>query len=249
MPMMGSTTRPKLKLYRLFWEAIDWVYPPVCGGCGKIGIRWCNECHQQVTRITAPICPHCGRSQPNSEVCSLCQIFPPACNSIRSWAVFQGPLRLAIHRLKYERDLSLGDTFAGFLTNLLVELDWKPDIVTAVPLSRERVRQRGYNQAEKLGKPIAMNLDLVFRSDVIERVRDTRSQIGLSAQERRINVNNAFLADNRLVLGMRILLVDDVLTTGATIQTCAQALLDAGADSVYGLTLAQAAMHSDPADR
>lgn len=164
---------------------------------------------------------------------------------IRSWAIYQGPLRKAIHGLKYHRNLALGDYFAPALIQVLAAQNWNIDLIVPVPLSPNRRRQRGYNQAEILAFPLALAIHKPLISRALIKQRETPSQVGRSANERQENVKDAFFAHPRFVSGRSILLVDDVVTTGATMSACAEALLNAGAHSVYGLTLARALSHSD----
>ena len=250
MSLAGFQARPAYSFYHLIWTAIDWVYPPACGGCEKPGVRWCAECQAQITRPDAHLCPLCSRPQPDpfGGICSTCQQSNSGCADIRSWAIFQGPVREAIHRLKYKGDIGLSETFTTKLVELLVELNWKVDIVTAVPLSRQRLKQRGYNQAGLLGWPLAKALCVPYASQAIVRIRNTGSQVGLSIRERQDNVNGAFSAHPRLGRGKNVLIIDDVLTTGATMQACARALLEAGANSVYGITLAKAPLRGHRQD-
>ena len=121
-------------------------------------------------------------------------------------------------------------------------------MVAAVPLSRQRFKQRGYNQAGLIGWPLAKALNVSYASQAIVRIRNTGSQVGLSIRERQENVSGAFSAYPRLVRGKNILIIDDVLTTGATMQACARVLLEAGANSVYGITLAKAPFHGHRQD-
>jgi competence protein ComFC len=248
MSLAGFQARPVYSFYHLIWTAIDWVYPPACGGCEKPGVRWCAECQAQITRPDAHLCPLCSRLQPDGTICSACQQSNPGCTDIRSWAIFQGPVREAIHRLKYKGDIGLSETFTTKLVELLVELNWKVDTVTAVPLSRQRLKQRGYNQAGLLGWPLAKALCVPYASQAIVRIRNTGSQVGLSIRERQENVRGAFGANPRFVRGKNVLIIDDVLTTGATMQACARSFLEAGAFSVYGITLAKAPFHGHRQD-
>jgi ComF family protein len=119
-------------------------------------------------------------------------------------------------------------------------LDWPVDLITSVPLGLVRFRERGYNQATLLARPIALFLNIPFSSKALLRTRETRTQVGLSVNERMENMTGAFLAKNELVQGKNILVVDDVATSGATLNSCAKALLDGGALKVYGFSLARA---------
>jgi ComF family protein len=122
----------------------------------------------------------------------------------------------------------------------LKKLNWSLDIITSVPLGLVRFKERGYNQATLLARPIALCLDMPFSTRVLTRTRDTRSQVGLTVSERHDNMVDAFHADSNLVCGKNILVVDDVATSGATLNACANALLNGGANNVYCFSLARA---------
>lgn len=218
---------------------IDWVYPPSCGGCHDFGIRWCESCQAKVQEVGTKICPICGDFHNGQGVCQRCSTAPPAFDAVRSWGVFSGPLRNAIHALKYKNDLGLGEVLASYLIKYFNQLNWSIDLVQPVPLSKQRKNERGYNQAEYLARPFSYALNLPFTTRAVKRIRNTRSQVGLSAEQRVENVQNAFVTDNRIVTNKKILLIDDVTTTGATIKSCAEALRKGGAEKVYGLTLAR----------
>jgi len=159
---------------------------------------------------------------------------------LRSWAVFAGPVRRALHRLKYRRDVALGEALARPLIDMLRTLRWPVDLVVPVPLGLARLAQRGYNQSALLAKPLALACGLAYQPQALRRARETRSQVGLSAASRRENVSGAFQADRQSVSGKVILVMDDVATSGATLDACASALLQAEARRVYCLTLARA---------
>jgi len=227
--------------YRAVWRGVDWLFPPVCGGCGSPGARWCAECAAQTRRLTPPWCPRCGEPAPGAALCRRCQELPPAFEQLRSWALFEGPVRAALHRIKYRRDLPLADALAASLVELYRStLQWHLDMVVPVPLSAQRRRARGYNQAALFAFPLALALGLSYRPAALERTKHTRSQVDLSWRERRRNVAGAFQANPAAVSGQHILLVDDVATTGATLNACAAALQAGGARSVYALTVARA---------
>lgn len=159
---------------------------------------------------------------------------------MRSWLVFDSPIRQALHRLKYRRDVGLGDALAAQMAEHVVSLEWPLDAIVPVPLGAKRLRERGYNQTALIARPLALALGLHYQPAALRRTRETRSQVGLSAPERRENVRNAFSAEPQLVRGKTILVLDDVATTGSTLSSCAEALLSAGAKDVFALTVARA---------
>ena len=231
---------PVYRIYQLAWTALDWLYPPACGGCGQPGARWCPTCQNTIHLLHPPLCPHCGQSLINDQPCYGC---PPGgyhFQALRAYAEFNGPLRSAVHRLKYKGDLPLGEVLARPLAGLLHSLGWEVELVVPVPLGVARAQERGYNQAALLAFPLAMACGLPYRPKALRKTRQTRTQVGLSRTARRENVAGAFQADSHTVLGRSILVVDDVATSGATLDACAAALLGAGASAVYALTLARA---------
>lgn len=232
-------------LYRFLWSALDWLYPPRCAGCGQAGTRWCLTCQSRCQPICGPVCQTCGEPYRHGALCSDCRSSPPQYRALRSWAVFAGPLREAHHRLKYRQDLGVGEALSPHLIQLLQELSWPVQLVVPVPLSPKRLRERGYNQAALLARPLALATGLSYRPRALSRVRETPTQVGLREKERLQNVMGAFGADPNQVNGKTVLVIDDVATTGATLNSCAQALLTAGAKNVYGLTLARATYRND----
>ena len=236
---------PKLGLYRGFWTAVDWVYPPSCAGCEKFGERWCIECRASVQVLQDNLCAKCGLPEAHNALCARCQVAPPPFEAIRGWGQYNGALRTAIHRLKYRHDLGLAEALSRHLIDHFITLAWPVDLITAVPLSPARLSERGYNQSGLLAYPFALAQKLPFLPAAIYRTRETVSQVGLSAHDRHENVRDAFAALPNLVHRKTVLVIDDVATTGATLNFCAAALLQAGAHAVFGLTLARAVGLSD----
>ena len=183
------------------------------------------------------------------DICLDCLAQRPAYTALRSWGVYGGPLRKAILRLKYGRDIGMGEVLSKHLIELYNGLQWSIDLVVPVPLGIARWKQRGYNQAGLLALPLAYAMGIPYQSAALRRTRETSSQVRLGAQERHKNVKDAFRASPRLVSGKRILVIDDVTTTGSTITACAQALTMAGASAVFGMTLARAILQADVDDQ
>lgn len=239
--MVGHTW--KHRIYRGFWASLDWLFPPVCGGCGRSGTRWCSACQEKVQTISGPVCDTCGLPQADSGLCKRCQQKYPSFRLLRSWAVFEDPLQEALHRLKYRRDIGLGEALAEQMSGYVKQLDWPADTLIPIPLGKKRLKERGYNQVAMIAAPLSMQLGFDFYPAALIRARETRSQVGLSALERQENVQDAFIADKNKVDGRIVLLMDDVSTTGATLSSAAEALYAAGARDVFAVTIARALPH------
>jgi len=230
------------RLYRQFWLGVDLLFPPRCVGCGRVGARFCDDCLAAAPHVSQPVCARCGNPLPPREsLCPQCRLHPPAFAAARAWALMEGSARQAVHRLKYRRDLALADVLAAQLLALVQSLGWPVETVVAVPLGKQRQKARGYNQAALLAFPLALGLGVPWARHALARVRETRSQVGLDIAARRRNVARAFQAmDAAAVRGKTVLLVDDVMTTGATLDASARALLHGGAAQVYAVTVARA---------
>jgi competence protein ComFC len=234
-------------LYHLLWTALDWLYPPQCAGCNEPGVGWCSSCKKLFQHPGKTICPICGDIQGSETICNACIVSPPAYKMLRSCGLFLEPLTSAVHQLKYNNNLGLGILFSQYLVELYQQLNWRVDMITAVPLSHKRTQERGYNQSAMLALPMALSINIPFKPSALRRIRETKSQVGLGKPERAVNVRDAFQSSPKLVQGKTVLVIDDVITTGATMQACTTALLAAGAASVYGMSLARAVYHSDSA--
>ena len=230
----------RYSLYRSIWSGLDLLFPPVCGGCGKSGSRWCNDCQQKVPRLLDPICEVCGIPVDEAGRCVDCQRARPRFRALRSWSAFDAPVRNALHRLKYRRDIGLGDALAAQMSGFVTQLNWPLDLIVPVPLGRKRMQERGYNQVGLISRPLSMAMEIAYAPDALTRVRETRSQVGLTKTQRQDNVRGVFQARAMRVKGRVILVVDDVATTGSTLSSCAEALYAAGARDVFALTVSRA---------
>ncbi len=229
------------RYYHLLWSGLDLLFPPQCGGCGRPGSRWCPDCASSIQHPRDPVCEVCGVPlSAAGQLCADCRSNRPCFRSLRSWSIFEDPVRNAIHRLKYRRDVGLGEAWAPQLVAFLEGLHWPIDLVIPVPLGQKRRSERGYNQVNLIARPLAMAMGLAYATDALERSQETRSQVGLTRAERQQNVRNAFRARPRRVDGRMVLLVDDVATTGSTLSSCAEALCAAGARDVFAFTVSRA---------
>lgn len=224
---------------------LDLLYPPHCAGCGAGGAWYCAACRAQTLPVPPPVCRRCGQTMTGDD-CRSCAATPPVATAVRAATPFEGPVRQAIHRLKYSNLTAVAPTLALLLQRAYTEAGWTADLVAPVPLHPARQRRRGYNQAERLARPLAESLALPSAPGCLRRVRATADQIGLDAGGRRANVAGAFaVARPASVAGRTVLLIDDVATTGCTLDACGRALLDAGATAVYALVLARRSLDDE----
>ncbi len=230
-------------LYRFAWGSLDLIFPPLCGGCGKPGSRWCRDCQRSVQHLVEPICDICGISVNDPGLCADCERTRPRYHILRSWSIFADPVRGALHKLKYRRNMALGDALAAQLSEFALSLKWPVEMIVPVPLGKKRSQERGYNQVNLIAHPLALAAGIAFVPNALSRIRETRSQVGLTKMERRVNVGGAFQAETTRVNGRVVLLMDDVATTGATLSSCAEALYAAGARDVFALTVSRALAH------
>lgn len=242
----GLYRRPASFFYHTLWETIDWLYPPYCGGCSQPGSRWCESCNANTPPIDqTQICQYCGYPVAGGGLCFRCiELSAPPPVTIRSYTTYQGPIREAIHRFKYQKDIALCESLAIYLIGLFNRYKWEVDLILPVPLSKERKKERGYNQSFLLARPLSLHFMLPISTKAISRTIHTNTQVGLSAQQRTENLTQAFQAQPSLVAGKRILLIDDVATTSSTLTAIARTLVGAGAKQIFALTLARSVLQS-----
>ena len=217
---------------------LDLLFPPRCAICRRADVDWfCVACRSQIDKILPPLCDRCGRPL-HTRACPYCEKLPLQIDGIRAMAFFEGNLRHAIHTFKYNNRPDLARVLGKMLSDYLCAHPLPADAVTAIPLHPTRERARGYNQALLLAQALGAQHHLPVWENALTRVRPTRSQVELDAAERHANVQDAFTAGDQ-VAGARLLLIDDVCTTGATMDACGIALKQRGAKSVWGLALAR----------
>ncbi len=219
-------------------ELLALAWPPRCPACGEPPAEertFCEMCAEAIDPVP-PGCRRCGKPGPDA-LCGACQARPPAFDSLSAGGLFGGPLADAVYALKYQGRPALARPLGVWLS-LRVELAAGAAVIS-IPLSRARRRQRGYDQAGLLADALARAANLPRLRRALARVRDTPPQVGRDREARARNVANAFVA-RPSVAGRDVVLVDDVVTTGATADAAARALRAAGANSISVVALARA---------
>ncbi len=224
---------------RIGQALLDLLFPPRCAGCRRPGSWLCSSCLEQVERVGGPACPRCGRPSRWAELCSACRAGTWALYQARAPFFFEGVVQQAVHEFKYRGRRVLAEPLGELLADYLNSLSWPAAAIVAVPLHRERQRARGYNQSALLARALAGRVGRPLLEDGLVRWRNTLPQVGLDGAARRENVRDAFRWEEKQPPPAHVLLVDDVYTTGATMEACAMALRQAGALEVRGLALAR----------
>lgn len=244
-------------LHLPFGFLLDWLYPPRCRFCrerifGADEECFCSGCFEKIRLVRHPLCSRCGRpffdAAGEDHVCGVCLTRQPYFFRARAWACYPSdglenhPLREVIRRFKYGRKVSLGRPLARLMAKGSGEFfkETSFDLVIPVPLHPKRLRWRGFNQAVILAREVGRLWKVPVDPFLLLRSRETPPQTELREDERRKNVRRAFQVNSqRSVRGKRLLLVDDIYTSGATVNECSRALLRAGAKEIHVLTLAR----------
>lgn len=222
---------------------LDLIYPPRCVNCEAANSWLCDACLKKVDIIDLPVCQTCGTPHSGEPAtCSQCSHHPlKFIDGIRVAAYFgENPIRPAIHALKYRNHKAVAAPLVDLLTDAYRRYNLHADVVVPVPLHKSRYKERGFNQSELLARGLCQRLALALDNKTLVRTKKTKTQMTLGADERHQNVAGAFDAVSDRLNGRRILLIDDVCTTGSTLEACAVALKMSGAATVWGLTLAKA---------
>lgn len=208
--------------------ALDLAFPPRCIGCGGVGSYYCPRCQAAAGALYDADGP------------TLQGVELGLLDGLTATASFDGTLRKAIHALKYDGLRRMAIPLGDRLAETYGRRRWSATLLVPVPMHPQRLEMRGYNHAALLAERLAARTGIACAENVLIRTRDTAQQAHQSAHERQVNVAGAFAADRVQILNKRIIIVDDVCTTGATLRSCATALKEAGAACVWALTVASA---------
>lgn len=234
-------------LKRFSLTILEFFLPRLCLFCGaavgeEAQVAVCPECQGRIEWVESPVCPCCGLVFDSREgpehLCGPCQKDPPPFRRARAAAVYEGPVAEAIKRFKFGRQMAYLPVLQSWLKQpRCQELLEEADLLAPVPLHPRRLKARGFNQALLLAQGWE---ETPLSREVVVRLRHTKPQIGLNPKERRENVQRAFAVPHpQEVKGKKVLLVDDLYTTGATAKECARVLRRAGASEVNVLTVAR----------
>jgi len=234
-------------------RVLDRLFPWMCVHCGESAASaLCDRCLASARWIEGPACPRCGLplASPPSHLCGRCLAAPPSFRRLRALVTYRAdrededPVGAALRALKYGRRRALAASLSELVAERFPFEAVELDLAVPVPLHVTRLRDRGFNQALLLAREPARRFGISIDARLLERTRPTPPQVGLGHRERRANLRGAFaVRPGRTVAGARILLVDDVCTSGATADACASALLSRGAASVDVVTLARTVLH------
>jgi ComF family protein len=218
---------------------VDLFLPPRCGGCRMVGAWLCGRCRSRIRRLEEPLCRRCGAEIESARSDCGCRARLKALSRLRSAAAYEGPLEVALQRFKYHGWRRLAGPLALLVAERLVVEGVPAAWAVAVPLHSSRQRQRGFNQSELLARELRRRLSLTKPPGELVRTRPTPPQVGHDRRWRLDNVRGAFEWRGPLLGAGSILLIDDVATTGATLEACAAALRSAGSGPVMGVSVAR----------
>lgn len=227
---------------KIFRKILEWIYPETCIFCGKVckgGI--CPKCAGEIVCIEEPCCKKCGKPvrYEEQEYCHDCSVKHFSYEQGRSLWLHKGLVKHSIYQFKYHNRRVYADVYARELVHRYesVIAKWNPDVIIPVPLHKKRRRQRGYNQAEVLAKKLGVSLAIPVRTDLIKRQRYTDPQKKLDKGQRRTNLKDAFAVTGSLENIWSVIIVDDIYTTGSTINAIAEKLKEKGVQKVWFLTI------------
>jgi ComF family protein len=218
---------------------LETVFPARCIGCGRRGLALCDGCREGMPYLPRGVCLRCALPRGARGVCRGCRQLSPNLSSLRAPFAYEGAARTAVLTLKFRSGRYLVPLMGELLRAELALRPLQVDLVIPVPLAPQRLRKRGFNQATLLANEVGRAVDATVTTDTLSR-QERRAQSTLKASDRLSNLAGAFVCPKQAeVAGKRVLLVDDVVTTGATVSACADTLAEAGARRICVLAFAR----------
>ncbi|MEA1909640.1 MAG: ComF family protein [Patescibacteria group bacterium] len=220
----------------------DLFFPPKCASCNRGGKWFCDGCKAQLKPIKTSICFGCGRLTEDFKICKRCRYKFKFSRCFVGCVWREGILRKILHKYKYGRVRVLSYDLGDILINIIKSYSCEDLIITSVPLHFKKRWQRGFNHSALLASVVTQKISGTYIENLLIKTKPTKAQVGLSRKDRLKNLQNSFEVNLRhasAIQGRTILIIDDVITTGATINACADALKRLGAKEVWGLVIAK----------
>lgn len=240
LPAVETLSNSPDTLRGLLLHVADLLMPQECFVCGSLagGEAVCAPCRAELPNHPAAACPVCAEPTGGGGICGRCQRRRPSFDATRAVFDYAFPVHTMLHALKYGHRLALADFFAAELTRLAADLRLQADVILPMPLHPRRLAERGFNQAVELARPLARAVGLPLELGAVRRVRNTVAQVDLDREARLRNPRGAFTCGASMQ-GLRIAVVDDVMTTGATLDELARVLKQQGAAWVGNFVVAR----------
>ncbi len=225
---------------------LDFLYPGACLGCGDYlenhDAIFCDSCEKKIAEVDFYICGECGAPMESPDGCNKCRADEPM--PVLALGQYEDPLKEAIHSFKFQHIRRAAGIFADKIYKIHREKieAFSPDIIVPVPLHSLRLKSRGFNQAEDLARGLSQKLNIPTAVDVIDKTRQSRDQARLRAAKRLKNLRGVFTPTGNRLNGERVIIVDDVFTTGATMREVRGAIIAAGGKPVLGVVAAVAGL-------
>ena len=221
-----------------------------CEVCGREIFEdkyFCDECYKSLPFLTDKICDHCGRRTPYAvNYCLSCKNKQTAMTVARSVFDYEMPVTLMIHRLKYRERRYLAKIFAVYMADVYFKNYFNSDVIVYIPMFKKDERKRGYNQAKLIAEELSEIINVKIAEDTLVKVKKTKHQVGLNREERLKNLKDSLkIKSAKEIKGKSVLIVDDVMTTGATVETAAELLKRRGAKEIKVLTVASVQISDD----
>jgi ComF family protein len=219
---------------------LDLIFPKKCVNCGNFGSFCCEKCREKIKPVFTQACPKCGKISDKGKWCAGCKGDSCLSGIIIAADYRKGPTKELIHYLKYNSLKEVLPILADLLIDQLINSEFRGEVViTSVPLHKYRQNIRGFNQSEILAKVVAEKTGF-NHEQLLKRIKHKKTQVELSGKERRENLAGVFAPiESKVIFGKTVILVDDVSTTGTTLEECAKTLRVSGARQIWGLVIAK----------